>query len=166
MDYNDVAHRGHSRLNHLQHPPEFRQLLHITYQPELKLLVCLDCGTAVRPSLVRGHLRAHHRVSLTPQTVANALGSSGLSFAGDEDEVYPPQDRISLIPWLKMPRDGFQCLFCAYCYAKISSLGKHIGREHPTNVMAERLRICAVMSASNGSTLRIRVRGGPVSTLP
>jgi hypothetical protein len=104
------------------------------YNKQYHVAICKECGYAVIPADIVGHLRK--RKGAHPHCVPESVAQRVKEIIVDEwDEVH---DQPSIFPThvdqpiegLTIHTDGIQCVFCAYVCRSTESIRKHWRIEH------------------------------------
>jgi Orsellinic acid/F9775 biosynthesis cluster protein D len=105
------------------------------YNEEHDILICIPCGVVVMPDQgggVKGHLEGSHNgkaknFSLSPKERGELLKRHGGRTLNSSPQMPDPDTHP--IPHLPV-WDGFHCLECHYVCAALSTIQRHLWKEH------------------------------------
>lgn len=126
-------------LCHVVNIPEFDTLrLMITFQPNLKLLVCSRCRCAIFSDHIVGHVWKNHK-KLLPRTFQKSQLEAAVMEASKRHQAVASCDPLPVLParflpplpWLRDHEPGFQCQHCSYAAKAMGSISNHGHRSHP-----------------------------------
>lgn len=119
--------------------PEFDTLrLMITFQTNLKLMVCSRCRCAIFSDHIAGHVWKNHK-KLLPRSFQKSQLEEAVMEASKRLQAVASCDPLPVLParflpplpWLRDHEPGFKCQHCSYAAKSMGSISTHGHRSHP-----------------------------------
>ncbi|KAH0582235.1 hypothetical protein H2248_011880 [Termitomyces sp. 'cryptogamus'] len=118
-----------SDLEHTTPDIQILKQLGLTFNSLYKILLCVSCQSAWKPSAIPGHLSSQHHITLTSQQKSNLAELASFLGVLESTEVGPPIGNAP-VSGLKIYNDAFLCTRCSYCALTQNTFSNHWSEHH------------------------------------